>query len=188
MKKKLLITILILTTNFIFSQSVLDLDIKNGFRHFKLGSSPNQIKNIKKTSNQHSKNPNVAEFLYVGDDIIYISNVKVGDIKLSFFKNKLFNIAIEFGDLMQSKNFEEEDYMAILSSLERTYGKDWSILSDKDNVIIDGAQWVGKNATLELCRLDFSNSKKFPKDYDFISGFIAVYDNKLSNEMYSTDF
>ncbi|MBS1573056.1 MAG: hypothetical protein JST62_11725 [Bacteroidetes bacterium] len=61
------------------------MDIKNGFRHFKLGSSPSQIKNIVKQKNQFSKNPNVVEYDYVGSDIDNIFNVKVDKINLRFF-------------------------------------------------------------------------------------------------------
>ncbi len=188
MKKTTIITILFLFSNFIFGQSVNDLDIKNGFRHFKLGSSQTQIKNIKKLTNQYSQNPNVVVYEYIGNDISNIFNVKVEGVELSFFKNKLFHIQVKFGNLENSKDFEVYEFNNILSALERTYGKDWNTPKNEDNVITNGAIWDGKKVRLELYRVDFSKSKTNPQDYGFVSGYIAVFDKKLSNEMYSSDF
>lgn len=188
MKRTTIITIFLLISNFILAQSVNDLDIKNGFRHFKLGSSPSQIKNIVKQKNQFSKNPNVVAYEYVGSDIDNIFNVKVDKVNLSFFKNKLFNISVTFGNLEESKDFEVYEFNNILSALERTYGTDWVRPKNDEGIILNGAIWDGKNVRLELFRLDFNKSKTNPKDYGFISGYINVFDKKLTNEMFSSDF
>lgn len=188
MKKIYFLLISFLISNLIFGQSVNDLDIKNGFRHFKLGSSPSQIKNIVKQENQFSKNPNVVEYDYVGNDIDYIFTVKVDKVELSFFKNKLFSISVTFGNLEQSQDFEVYEFNNILSALESTYGKVWFTPYNNDGVVINGAIWDGKNVRLELFRLDFSKSKTNPKDYGFISGYIHIFDKKLMNEMFSSDF
>ncbi len=90
MKKLLFIATLILFSNFALAQSVNDLDLKNGFRHFKLGSSPNLIKNIVKKTNQFSSK--VVSYDYLGKDIDNISNVKVTNVTLGFYKNKLCSI------------------------------------------------------------------------------------------------
>lgn len=188
MKKIYFLLISFLISNLIFGQSVNDLDIKNGFRHFKLGSSPSQIKNIVKQENQFSKNPNVVAYDYVGNDIDYIFNVKVDEVNLSFFKNKLFSIRVSFGNLEQSQDFEVYEFNSILYALERTYGTDWVRPKNDEGIILNGAIWDGKNVRLELLRLDFSKSKTNPKDYGFISGYINIFDKKLSNEMFSSDF
>ena len=46
--KPLLYTIAFLMTLTGFSQSLADLDAKNGFRQFKFGSSPAQLAHLKK--------------------------------------------------------------------------------------------------------------------------------------------
>ena len=188
MKRTTIITILFLLSNFIFGQSVNNLDVKNGFRHFKLGSSPSQIKDIAKQENQFSKNPHVVAYDYLGYDIDNIFNVKVDKISLSFFKNKLFNISVTFGNLEQSQDFELYEFKNILSALEKTYGTDWFNPTNDDGIILNGAIWDGKNVRLELFRLDYSKSRTNPKDYGFISGYINVFDEKLTNEMFSSDF
>ncbi|MCB6002947.1 hypothetical protein [Flavobacterium psychrophilum] len=186
MKKILLLFILI--SNLLSAQSTANLDLKNGFRNFKLGSSPSQIKNIVKKQSQASKNPYVKVYDYFGDDITNIFNVKVESVELSFFKNKLFNISVNFGNIEDSRNFEIYEFNNILSALEQTYGKNWVEPTNKDGVISNGAIWDGKKIRLELMRIDFSKSKTNPKDYGYVQGYINVFDKKMTSEMFSSDF
>lgn len=188
MNRTLMITILFFVTNFILAQSIDNLDLKNGFRHLKLGSSPSQIKNIVKQEYQFSRNVNVVTYDYVGNDIENIFNVKTEGITLSFFKSKLFSISITFGNLEQSRDFEKHEFDNLLSALESTYGSDWFSAKNNEGIILNGVIWDGKNVKLELLRLDFSKSKTRPSDYGFISGVINVYDKKITSEMYSSDF
>ncbi|GAA5101957.1 hypothetical protein GCM10023210_42480 [Chryseobacterium ginsengisoli] len=186
--KKILFIYLIIISNNILGQSLNSLDLKNGFRNFKFGTSPNQIKNIVKQKQQASKNPNVVVYDYIGDEIDNISNVKVDKVSLSFFKNKLFNIGVSFGNILESKDFELYEYNNILAALENTYSKKWVEPSNKDGIILNGAIWDAKNIRFELMRIDFSKSYTNPKNYGIISGYINVFDKKLTNEMYSSDF
>jgi hypothetical protein len=119
-------------------------------------------------------------YTYVGSDIDYVYNVKVDNISLWFFNNKLIAITVEFGNILQSKNFELSDYYSILSALERAYGNIWAIAT-KSDFIIGGAIWPAKNVTLELTRYKFETS-------GFIGGSIHVYDNKLMNAVYANEF
>ena len=183
-----ILTVFLFISNLILAQSVNDLDIKNGFLHFKLGSSPSQIKDIVKQENQFLKNPNVVAYDYVGNDIDYILNVKVNRVSLSFFKNKLFSIIVSFGSLEQSKDFEVYEFNGILFALEKTYGTDWIVAENSDGIILNSAVWDAKNVTLEFLRLDFSKSKTNPENFGFISGYITVYDKKIMNEMSSSNF
>lgn len=187
MKRLLLICILILT-NTAFGQSLNSLDIKNGFRNFKFGTSPAQIKNIVKESRQSSKNPYVVDYNYIGNDIKNVFNVKVDKVTLSFFKNKLFNITASFGNLENLEDFELYEYNSILFALERTYGTRWVKSSNADGDILNGAIWDASNVRFELIRFDFSKSYTNPRDYGYISGYINVFDKKLSDEMYASDF
>lgn len=170
MNKILFLFIFICQTS--ISQNLNDLDIKNGFRHFKFGSSPSLIKNIVKQENQASQNPNVVNYDYLGTDINNIFNEKVESIILSFFKNKLFSIGVNFGD------FELSDYERILSALEKTYGEKWVKPNNEHGKILNGAIWAGKNVVLEL----------FKYDSQYIGGYVHVYDIKLTKAVYSSDF
>ncbi|RYX87840.1 hypothetical protein EON73_00395 [bacterium] len=185
---KILVLFLIILPDLLFGQSTANLDVKNGFRQFKFGNTPSQIRNIIRQKNQFSKNPNVVEYDYVGSDINNIFNVKVDKTSLSFFKNKLFNISVTFGDIKESRQFELYDFDNILSALELTYGTKWLKPSNDDGVITNGAIWDGKFTRLELFRIDFSKSKTNPKDDNFISGYINVFDKKLTHEMFSSNF
>ncbi|ABQ07378.1 hypothetical protein [Flavobacterium johnsoniae] len=170
MNKILFLLIFISQTS--ISQTLNDLDLKNGFRHFKFGSSPSLIKNIVKQENQAFQNPNVVVYDYVGTDINNIYNEKVESISLIFFKNKLFNICVNFGD------FETSDFKRILYALEKTYGKKWVEPTNKESIILNGAIWAGKNVVLELFKMDSL----------YNGGYINVYDIKLTNAMFSSDF
>lgn len=187
MNKFLSILFLIFFAN-AFSQSIQNLDLKNGFRQFKLGSSPTQIKNIVPQENQFSQNPNVKTYDYVGNDIQYIVNVKIDKINLSFFKNKLFMISVSFGNMESETDFTYVDYNNILKWLEQAYGKNWVKAKNNDGVIVNGAIWDGKKVRLELIRTDFSKSFTNPKNYGFVSGDLSVFDKNLNREMYSDEF
>lgn len=165
-----------------FSQSTKDLDLKNGFRNFKLGSSPDQIKNIKKSDFQFSKNPNVTKFTNIGKDNIYIFNVKIENVDLSFFRNKLFSIRVIFDDMTADNNFELSEFNSVLTALEKTYGNIWSSVENEDGVFLNGAIWEGDKVVLELLRIDYR------KKYNNIGGYMHIYDKKLIKEMYSSDF
>jgi|SRR5690554_555408 len=180
------ITIFLLVSNLVSAQSLDNLDIKNGFRHFKLGSTPAQIKNIIKEENHFLENPDIVAYTYIGNDIDKVFFVETYEVRLTFYKNKLVGITISFGDY--GKPFMEYEFNQILKALEEIYGKNWGNPNNNDGIILNGAIWNGKNVRLELLRLDFSKSKTNPKDFGFISGYISVFDKKLNNEMISSEF
>jgi len=184
--RKTCIIVLIFLNQLAISQTVNDLDVKNGFRNFKLGSSPLQNKNIVKSDFQNPSFPGVVCYKYVGTDLESIFSVKVESIELSFFKNKLFGINVRFGDV--GKPFELHEFNSIRGFLEQTYGTKWKNASDDDGVIINGSIWDGKNVKLELIRVDFSKSKTEPQEYGFVRGYISVIDKKLMLEVYKSNF
>lgn len=184
--KKIYIIILIFLSQLVISQTTNDLDVKNGFRNFKLGSSPLQNKNIVKNDFQNPSFPDVVAYKYNGTDLESIFGVKVESIQLSFFKNKLFSIRVSFGDI--GKSFELHEFNSIRGFLEQVYGTKWYNPSNEDGVIANGSIWDGKNVKLELFRVDFSKSKTNPKEYGFVSGYIHVMDKKIMQEMFKSNF
>ena len=166
-----------------YSQSLNDLDIKNGFRHFKFGTSPSQIKNIVKQANHTSQNSNVTYYNYVGSDIDYVFFVKVYEIQLGFFNNKLFSIRIDFGNFEQKKDFSASEYNSLLSALENAYSTNWVKLTnnDKDVVFFNGVAWDAKNVCLELTRIKINY-------LGWIGGYILVFDKKLNNVVITSEF
>lgn len=170
----------------VISQTTNDLDIKNGFRNFKLGSNPLQNKNIVKSDYQNPSFPGVIVYKYKGADLKSIFDVEIESIELSFFKNQLFSIRVIFGDV--GKSFELHEFNSIQGFLERAYGTKWDNISNDDGTIANGSIWNGKNVKLELVRVDSSKSKTNPKDYGFVGGYINVMDKKLTQEMYKSNF
>ena len=184
MKTKLSILFLLFPLTVVFSQNLIDHEKKNGFKQFKLRSTPEQIENIEKIENQYSKNPLIKEYKYVGNDIKAIFNVDIKDIKLNFFKDKLFAITIEFGD--EEKEFTDEDFKLISYALEETYGKDIKNAKTDEN-ILKGSVWIGKKVTLELVKL-FYVEKRVEPTYHYIKGYIGIHDIQLMKEMHQSNF
>ena len=184
--KRIIFLFSIIISNVIFAQSVKDLDIKNGFKHFKLGSTPNQIKNIKKEERQFDQSPNISEYVYVGKDIKTVFFVPVSHINLTFFKNKLYSIQVEFGDI--DKEFTQGQFQEILSALENAYGRKWYQPTNETGVITNGAIWNGEKVRLELFRVNFSKSYFEPSDYDLNTGYILVYDKEMQRQRTLSEF
>jgi len=185
MKATITTFFLVLFSTLSFSQSVNDLDLKNGFRHFKLGSSSSQIQNIVKRESKVDNSLNVVSYDYVGNDIKTIFGVNVYGLSLSFFNNKLFSIRVSFGDF-DGNDFTSEEYERIKNTLQELYGSDW-ITPTKNKNVISGAIWDGKKVCLELLRTNFNTNKTDPKDF-FISGYMNVFDKKIMNEVYKNQF
>lgn len=184
--KGIYIVLFVLTNLCSFGQSVNDLDLKNGFRSFKLGTSPSENKNIIKVEKQNPAFPNVVVYKYLGKDLESVFGIKVESVKLSFYKNKLFSISINFGDF--GKSFELYEYNTILSTLKQVYGAKYQNPSNEDGIIMNGAIWDGKHVKLELLRIDFSKSITNPTDYGHINGYIQVMDKKIMKEMFESQF
>jgi hypothetical protein len=168
----------LLISSISFSQNLNNLDLKNGFKHFKLGSSPSMNKNIErnqgKEDRMYKNNPNIKCYDYIGTDTQSIFNVEIESIFLTFYKNKLMGIFVSFG--RPGNDFEKKDYDYVFYSLENAYGKNWEKGESNSSDFLNGVIWSGNKVTLELSRNDHSIK-------NYISGYIYVFDNKLSQEM-----
>ena len=82
LKKIILLSILIITTNVLNAQSLAQLDIKNGFRNLKLGTPPSSISNKISVKTNFD---NVKIYKYTGKDInsVYVYVVKINETPLS---------------------------------------------------------------------------------------------------------
>ncbi|WP_297510183.1 hypothetical protein [Flavobacterium sp.] len=114
MKKTILIIFTFLSSLTLFSQTNANLDKKNGFNKFKLGSNTElHKKNLK----YFAKNKdNVTFYYYIGSDIQNVFNVKIDKILLGYYKNKLYTISIDFGVLNDSVSGK------LIRELEKIFG------------------------------------------------------------------
>ena len=172
--------IFVFCSQLLICQSLSDLDMKNGFRDFKLGSTHSQIKNISREENQYSKNPNVKSYIYNGQDIKTVFNVEVETIKLAFFRDKLFSIIVYFDDVNSKNQFELIEFNALKSSLENLYGYNWKPASTS-LADLNGVIWSGNKVTLELNRIYYSEDS-------FYSGFLHIFDKALIKKMYESEY
>jgi len=174
-----IIAIFLLLPFSIVAQSVSDLDIKNGFRHLKLGTSLSLVKNKRKVVVTFYSNPNIITYSYTGSDIEYVANVKVAYIHLDFFKDKLVKIRVGFN------NFTEQEYNKILEALESVYGNIWSPTTNNNSKLLNSACWKGKKTELSLGRRYF-----FTQDdgTDVIAGALFVEVRDFDKQLDADDF
>lgn len=97
MKKLLPFIVLFFCSFNIYCQTNSNLDIKNGFNKFKLGSDISLNKSKLKF---HVKDKNnVSFYKYKGQDIISVFGVKIQEISVGYYKNKLYTISVDFGSI-----------------------------------------------------------------------------------------
>lgn len=190
MKHLSLWVLLLFASCMVNGQSVQNLDIKYGFRQFKFGMYPSQIRNIVKNEKGIDKNPNVSEYIYKGDGINYLYNVKVNQISLTFYRKKLYMISIGFGS--NGHEYSDSDFNLVQYSLEKAFGEKTSNPTNESGYIVGGEIWKGKKVTLEHFKLDYS--KDYSRDtiakYHFLVlvGYINIYDNDLQSQRLKDEF
>ena len=151
-----------------------------------MGDSPLQIKNLVIQTNQKSENPHVATYKYIGKDIEYVAGIKVDNIILSFFKNKLYSIGVNFGDFEQIQ-FTHNEYTTLQEYLEQSYGDKWLLPLNNEGRTLEGAIWKGKKVTLELFRRGYGQKNNL-NDYDYVGGYIHIFENNLNKQLYDSNF
>lgn len=200
------------------AQSVINLDIKNGFRNFKFGTSPSQYHSIKKLSKTKES---ITNYEYLGKGIT-IANISVQYIILTFFKNKLAQIYISFTDSYRGQSFSDDDYKAVVGTLRQAFGNQ-VIKVEPDEKIIQGLIWDGSKVRLAIIQSDGITDKNYtnsnimvvdsskmatieeekigkwqpakwgdPIDYfakyNFPIGHIVIYDKKLKHQIALNNF
>jgi hypothetical protein len=181
MKIKFILITFLFTSSILHSQENEKLDFKNGFKNFKLGTAPSQIKNIirEKNESEITQNPDLKIYNYIGDDIKTIAEITISSISLYFFKDKLKSINIHFGN--KYNDFNERQYNNILYYLEQNYGV-WYKPTNQNNDITNGAIFKGKKVTLEFFRIEY------PKNTNKFRGYINIYDNILQKSLIENQF
>lgn len=176
-KFTLCIVMLLTVTTMLSAQTLAQLDAKNGFRHFKLGSPPSAISN--KISDS-SFTDMVKEYKYTGNDITTLYGVKVKSISLSYYNNKLMAIRVVFGDAFDGPAFTENQFNSIENALENAYGTDhYNIRKSVD--VIQGTKWLGKKVELEIIMHDTSQ-------YGYVTGYLNVYDKNIMAQFNNSQF
>lgn len=130
----------------ISAQSITKLDTNYGFRQFKFGTDLSSFKNIK---NANNKVNNMDEYIYEGNDIKSIQEVKVSRVNLYFFNSKLAAIAVDFG---WNNNYTEADYKQVNYGLETSFGKSPNRCVGQENTL-NCDIWLGKKVKLEHNRI-----------------------------------
>lgn len=96
-------------------QNLTRLDANNGFRKFKFGMSPTQFSNLEISTSTDLKFRGVIEYKYKGNDIKNFYGVKIDEISLSFYKNKLYQIMVSFGTI--DRKYSDNEYTLVDDAL-----------------------------------------------------------------------
>ena len=164
----------------IFGQSVRDLDEKNGFRDFKFGTGLylylSQVERYKE--GEFLKNPDITTYKLKNVPTT-VWGVKTDRIRLTFFKNVLSYVSIDFGSIYS--DFTEDEYNKLLGFLEGLYGDNYYVDTNRkssNSLILKSSIWDGRNVRLELIRMKYKGS---------IIGYISIFDKNLNHKMLSSE-
>ena len=165
----------------IFGQSVRDLDEKNGFRDFKFGTGLylylSQVERSKE--GDFLKNPDITTYKLKNAPTT-VWGVKTDRIGLTFFKNVLSHVSIDFGSIYS--DFTEDEYNKLVGFLESLYGDSYYVNTNSkysNSLILKSSIWDGRNVRLELIRVKYKDG--------IINGYINIFDKNLNHKMLSSE-
>lgn len=177
MKKTFYLFLIILFSINSFSQSTDNLDIKNGFKQFKLGTKPENYSKIK-ISNPSYKNTVVYD--YVGNDITELYSVPIKRITLHSYKDQLMQITIWFSD--KETEYTEENYETIQNYLIANFG---SLFTNSEG-FLKCSNWKGKKVKLQHARNFLENYQS--QGLNPYHGYISIMDEELFKKKLSDQF
>lgn len=160
-------------------QTSYKLDEKNGFKHFKLGSSLNSINNIiKQESILLLKG--VTTYKYVGTDITEYSGVKIENINLYFFQNKLYKIYIRFSNFTNN-DYSITEFNTVTAALVSSFGN-FIECHNNDPSLLNCAIWDGNKVRLDNVRMNASN-----KSDGLIGGYLLFIDKDIEKQQQNSE-
>lgn len=157
LKHKLLI-ILTLTTISLFSQSIEDLDTKNGFNQFKLGDLYTKWQSNLELTEFKYQDADTKLYFYTGNCCSSLFGFKIEGIFMTFHNNKLVDISI---DLDRERERQDTQWMvdcqkrlsSVMKSFVALYGIPQSVNEPKD-IIRDNPTyilgWIGEKVVLKV--------------------------------------
>jgi hypothetical protein len=116
------------------SQTITQLDKKNGFRDAKLGASIKSFRNLVLTEQEGN-----TKYYRRKTDVMMMKGVEFADITYAFYKDRLSHVFITLNGVENSRKF--------VSLLESLYGEGERLypwVESFDNVL----EWNGENTTL----------------------------------------
>ena len=179
MRPYILCMLFVVLSTTVYSQSASELDSKYGFKKFRFGMSPSQIGNLTAYSAGKSFK-NVDIYKYSGGDISEIRGIRLQDITLYFYNQKLYRISVDFGSPIQL--FSEIDYQIINESLIASFGRGYEIKNkyQGDMLILSSSFWDGRKVRMEYTRV---NLKPDASDkYNHIVGYILFIEKNLNEQ------
>ena len=186
-KHHLLSTLFVLLMPFVLlSQNLDKLDKVNGFRKFKLGSNVSSFTNLKVQPTNIKLN-SVRNYTYTGDDILDFYGVRIEEITLSFYKNRLFQIGLHFGTIFKEYTYQQFDL--VQTNLEANFGSDYhKIVPSPHAEILNGYIWDGRTVRLESLRLNLAerDGSRNPR-YNYIEGYLLFTHKKIQQEQQGSE-
>lgn len=186
MKKiNLVLLFLILFQMFCFGQSINILDQNNGFKKFKFGTNKSAIKELKLYTTKNNLN-GVTSYLYTGTDITFFNTVPIEDIVLTFYNNKLYQIAVTFGTIYSE--YTKSQFDLVHSNLKNNFGNDYADAKSNMSDILNGHIWDGKKIRLESIRVQQSekDGTRNPK-FNYIQGYLLFTEKNIHKEQQKSE-
>jgi hypothetical protein len=178
LKTTISIIVVFFIQSYAFTQTIDKLDEKYGFEILKFGTSPDYyLGKLKEDTTNLFKNQGISEYTYMDSDMGYVYNVKTKKVDLTFYKNQLMNIQIEF-----SETFSINDYNTVLSALQKLFGDGIDCaVNNPDLSKAMGRKWTGKKVDMEIHRLFYNKTSE-------LSGYISIHEKALEQQRKTDDF
>ncbi len=179
MKRILLILTLLSADIISTAQTSPELDSKNGFLEFKFGTPPTDYTGkLQKGAGKEVVSGNQT-YTVTAPNYKRVLGYDVNKINLSFAKNKLWAITIDF-----IEEYEDTAYDFILYKLKNIFGDSFAELNSKDVQYfkyLKGEHWKGKKTTLDIIKVKIKDSGKY---------YVSIYylHKELEKEVNTAEF
>jgi hypothetical protein len=167
----------------IHSQSIKELDIKNGISIFKTGDDISKYYPNLNLDNTKFNTNKTKYYNFIKKDTNYLYGTDILNILLCFCENKLQNITYSFGfGIEEGEQFSDQEFNLLKQKLENLFGpyqKLQTINSKEEtgSILI----WDANIIRLELVRM---------KDYrdDFFGGYLLIQNKIIQRKCDQNDF
>lgn len=187
MKTTLFLFLSITFFSSITAQNITKLDQNNGFKQFKFGMAPSQIKSISPKHSTSIQLKNVTNYKYTGKEIVSVYGVNISAITLFFYKNRLYQISIAFGDIYSE--YTTTQHSLVNYGLKSNFGTQYyECNNEPGSGILDCSIWNGANIELESIRINTSGpNEKVNDKYKYIQGYLLFTDKKVRQQQQNNE-
>jgi len=180
------IFLLLISTSTVLSQSLSKLDSNNGFRGIKFGMSPKQFSTLEEVKTSIILK-DVTGYSYRPAKKEYLQGVPIEEIRLSFFKNKLYYISLSLGGIYDK--YTDSQFKMVQDALISAFGNKYVDITSDIQDAVNYVVWDGNNVRCDHVRLNlYEDDGSRSPDYNYISGYVSFVYKPSQEEQKQSEF